>query len=127
MGSSITNKGYGASKPSDNVSYINSVSTSLLQDSTSCVSFHFVSYYIVVRIYIAPILYLGLEKVPTESIAHISNINLGFMDIKGISFCLRGIPILWQSSHLRSWDLQSQLKVGNHNLSCRIFLIIVST
>ena len=72
-------------------------------------------------------LWPGLGKGPKKSMAHISKVKLGFMDIKGISCCFKGLPSLWNLSHLRSWDLQSLLRVGHHNPACRIFFIIVST
>ena len=67
--------------------------TSISSSMTSS-SAHLVTYSTNVIMYLAHVLYPGLGKGPTKSIANISNVRLVFMDIRGISFCFRGIHIL---------------------------------
>lgn len=76
-------------------SYINMVATSFVQDATRSTSTHLVIYSTVVIMYLAHVLYLGFGKGPTKSISHISSVKQGLMEIRGISFYFRGLPILW--------------------------------
>ena len=64
--------------------YINFAAISLEQDSTSYTSSHLVTYSTVVIIYHAHVHLASIENGPMKSIARISNVNLGFTDIKGI-------------------------------------------
>ena len=108
-------------------SYMNFVATSLVHDSTCSTSTYCVTYSIVVIMYLAPILWPRLEKVPTESMAHISNVRLWLTDTRLISLYLRCLPILWHLSPFWHWDLQSLFRVGHQSLACRIFFIVVSS
>ena len=71
---------------------MNLVATSLEQVSTGFASAHLVTYSTVVIIYLAPVLFAGIGNGPTNSMAQISNIKLGFTDIKGIYVLGRGRP-----------------------------------
>ena len=53
---------------------------------------HLVTYSIAVIMYLAPILFAGVGNGPMKSMAKISNVKLGFTDIKGISILGRGRP-----------------------------------
>ena len=55
-------------------------------------SAHLVTYSTAVIIYLAPDHLEGIGKGPMKSIAQISNVRLGFTDIKGISVLGRGGP-----------------------------------
>ena len=76
-------------------SYINLVATSLLNDSIGSTFVDFVTYSRTMIMYLALVLYPGFGKDPTKSISYISNVRLGVMDIWGISFCFKGLPILY--------------------------------
>ena len=60
------------------------MATSLEQVSTGFESAHLVTYSTVVIIYHAPDLLVGIRNGLIKSIAQISNVRLGFTDIKGI-------------------------------------------
>ena len=68
------------------------MATSLEHVSTGLASAHLVMYSTVVIIYLAPDLFAGIGNGPMNSIAQISNVRLGFTDIKGISVLGRGRP-----------------------------------
>ena len=53
---------------------------------------HLVTYSTVVIIYLAPDHFARIGNGPMKSIAQISNVRLGFTDIKGISMLSRGRP-----------------------------------
>ena len=63
---------------------------SLEHVSTGSASAHLVTYSTVVIMYLAPVLFAGMGNGPMKSIAQISNVKLGFTDIKGISMLGRG-------------------------------------
>ena len=63
---------------------------SLEHVSTGSSSAHLVTYSIAVMIYLAPILFAGIGNGPMKSMAKISNVKLGFTDIRGISVLGRG-------------------------------------
>ena len=71
---------------------MNLEATSLEQVSTGSASAHLVTYSIAVIMYLAPILFYGIGNGPMKSMAQISNVKLGFTDIKGISILGRGRP-----------------------------------
>ena len=60
--------------------------------STGSTSAHLVTYSIAVIMYLAPVHFAGIGNGPMESMAQISNVKLGFTDIKGISVLGRGRP-----------------------------------
>ena len=107
-------------------SYMNLAATSLEQVSTGSPSAHLVTYSIVVMIYLAPVLFIGTGNGPIKLIAHISNVRLGFTDIKGISVLGSGRPRRWQQSHFLTKFLQSLYSVGHHSLNCWILFAVVS-
>ena len=74
-------------------SYMNLAATSLKKVSTGSASAHLVTYSIVVMIYLAPVLFASTGNGPMKSMDQISNVKLGFIDIKGISVLGRGRPI----------------------------------
>ena len=80
---------------------------SLDHDSTGSVVSHFVTYLTVVIIYRSHVHLAGIKNGPMKSIAQISNVKLGFTDIKGIYVLVRGRPIRWNRSHLFMDSLQS--------------------
>ena len=55
-------------------------------------SAHLVTYSTTVIMYLAPVLFVGMGNGPMKSMAQISNVKLGFTDIKGISVLGRGQP-----------------------------------
>ena len=61
------------------------MATSLEHVSTGSASAHLVMYSTAVIIYLAPVFFAGIGNGHMNSIAHISNVRLGFTDIKGIS------------------------------------------
>ena len=63
---------------------------SLEHVSTGSASAHLVTYLTIVIMYLAPVLFAGMGNGPMKSIAQISNVKLGFTDIKGISVLGRG-------------------------------------
>ena len=73
-------------------SYINFAATSLENVSTGSSSAHLVTYSTVVIMYLAPILFAGIGNGPMKSMAQISNVKLGFTNIKGISVLGRRRP-----------------------------------
>ena len=77
-------------------SYMNLVATSLEQVLTGSASAHLVTYSIAVIIYLAPVLFDKTGNAPIMSVAHISNVRLGFTDIKDIYVLGSGQPICWQ-------------------------------
>ena len=80
-------------------SYMNLAATSLEQVSTGSASTHLVTYSTAVMIYLASVLFAGTGNGPIKLIALISNVRLGFTDIKGISVLGSGRPSRWQQSH----------------------------
>ena len=60
--------------------------------STGSDSTHLVTYSIAVMIYLAPVHFVGIGNGPMKSMAQISNVKLGFTNIKGISVLGRGRP-----------------------------------
>ena len=60
--------------------------------STGSASAHLVTYSTAVIMYLAPVLFAGMGNGPMKSMAQISNVKLGFTDIKGISILGRGRP-----------------------------------
>ena len=77
-------------------SYMNLESTSLEHVSTGSASANFVTYSTAVMIYLAPVLFVGIGNGPIKSIAQISNVRLGFTNIKGIYVLGSGQPRRWQ-------------------------------
>ena len=73
-------------------SYINLAAISLEHVLTDSASAHLVTYSTAVMIYLAPDLFAGIGNGPMKSMAQISNVKLGFTDIKGISVLGRGQP-----------------------------------
>ena len=60
--------------------------------STSSASAHLVTYSTAVIMYLALVLFAGIGNGPMKSMAQITNVKLGFTDIKGISVLGRGRP-----------------------------------
>ena len=58
--------------------------------STRSAYAHLVTYSTAVMIYLAPILFVGIGNGPMKSMAQISNVKLGFTNIKGIYVLGRG-------------------------------------
>ena len=73
-------------------SYIKLGGTSLEHVLMGSASAHLVTYSTAVIIYLAPDRLAGIGNSPMKSIAQISNVRLGFIDIKGISVLGRGRP-----------------------------------
>ena len=73
-------------------SYMNLEATSLEQVSRGSAFAHLVTYSTAVMIYLVPVLFAGIGNGPMKSMAHISNVKLGFTDIEGISVLGRGRP-----------------------------------
>ena len=71
---------------------MNLVAISVDHVSTSSASTHSVTYSIAVMTYLAPVLFASIGNGPMKSMAQISNVKLGFTDIKGISVLGRGRP-----------------------------------
>ena len=105
---------------------MNLAATSLEQVSTGYASTHLVTYSTIVMMYLTPVLFAGTRNGPIKSIAQISNVKLGFTDIKGISVLGKGRPRHWQRSHLLTNFLQSLCSVSHHSLDCWIFLVVIS-
>lgn len=82
--------------------YMNFAATSFVQDSIGYAYDDLITYSIVIMIYLALVWRPGLGKGPTKFMAHISKVKLGFIDINGISCCLKCLPSLWHLSHFRS-------------------------
>ena len=53
-------------------------------------STHLVTYSTAVTMYLAPVLVAGIGNGPMKLMAQISNVKLGFIDIKGISILGKG-------------------------------------
>ena len=75
--------------------------------STGSASAHLVTYSTVVIMYLAPIHFVGIGNGPVKSVAQISNVKLGFTEIKGIYVLGRGQPSRWHLSHWLTKFLQS--------------------
>ena len=80
-------------------SYINLVSISLEHVLTGYASSHLVTYSTAVIMYYAPVLFVGMGNGPMNLMTQISNVKLGFTNIKGISVLGRGRPSHWHQSH----------------------------
>ena len=106
--------------------YIDLVDIPLEKYSTGFASSHLVTYSTVVMIYRDHVCLVNIENGPMKLIAQISNVELGFTDIKGIYVLSRGRPIHCHWSHLFTNSRQSQCMVGHHNPNYWIFLDIVS-
>ena len=87
---------------------------------------HLVTYSTAVIMYLAPVLFAGIGNGPMKSMAQISNVKLGFTDIKGISVLKRGQPSHGHLSRRLTKFLQSLWSVGHHNLDCWIFFPVLS-
>ena len=68
------------------------MATSLEHVLTGLASAHLVTYSTAVIIYVARDLLAGIGNGPMKSMAQISNVRLGFTEIKGISVLGRGRP-----------------------------------
>ena len=108
-------------------SYINLVVISLEKYSTGSSSSHLVTYSTVVMIYHAPVHLASVKYGPMKSITQISNVKLGFTNIKGIHVLGRGRPSCWHWSHLFKNSRQSWRMIGHHNTDCCIFMVVVSS
>ena len=75
--------------------------------STGFASTHLVTLATAVIMYLAPALFAGIGNGPMKSMAQISNVKLGFIEIKGISVLDRGRPSHWHLSHWLIKFLQS--------------------
>ena len=64
---------------------MNLATNSLEQVSIGSASAHLVTYSTVVIMYLPPILFARIGNGPMKLMAQISNVRLGFTDIKGIS------------------------------------------
>ena len=69
------------------------MATSLEHVSIGSTSAHLVTYSTAVIIYLGPVLFVGIGNGPINLMAQISNVKLGFTDIKGIYVLGRGQPI----------------------------------
>ena len=78
---------------------MNLEATSLEQVSTGSSSAHLVTYSTALIMYLAPVIFAGIGNGPMNLMAQISNVKLGFIDIKGISILGRGRPSHWHRSH----------------------------
>ena len=58
--------------------------------STGSTSAHLVTYSTAVIMYLAPVLFVGMENGPMKLIAQISNVKLGFTEFRGIYVLGRG-------------------------------------
>ena len=61
--------------------------------STCYAAAHLVTYSTPVIMYLAPVLFAGIGNGPMKLMAQISNVKLGFTDIRGIFVLGRGQPI----------------------------------
>ena len=86
---------------------MNLAATSLEHVSTGSASAHLVTYSTTVMIYLAPDRRAGTGNGPMKSIAQISNVILGFIEIRGISMLGSGRPSRWHLSHRLTKFLQS--------------------
>ena len=75
---------------------MNFAATSLEHVSTGSASAHLVTYSTTAMIYLMSVLFANTGNVPIKSIAQISNVRLGFTDIKGIYVLGSGRPSCWQ-------------------------------
>ena len=100
---------------------MNLAAISLEHVSTGSASAHLVTYSIVVIMYLAPVLFAGIGNGPMKSMAQISNVRLGFIDINGISVLGKGQPSRWHQSHWLTNFLQSLYNVGHRSPNCWIF------
>ena len=73
-------------------SLINLAAISLEHVSSGSASSHLVTYSTAVIMYLTPIPFVGMGNGPMKSMAQISNVKLGFTDIKGIYVLGRGRP-----------------------------------
>ena len=105
---------------------MNLAATSLEQVSIGSASAHLVTYSTAVIIYLAPVIFVGIGNGPMKSMTQISNVKLGFTDIKGICVLGRGQTSRWHRSHWLTDFLQSLYNVGHHSPDCWIFLEVVS-
>lgn len=78
---------------------MNLAATYFVQEWTGSTSAHTMIYSTTVIMYLIPILFPCFGKGPIKSMAQVSNVRLGFMGRRGISFFCNGWPILWQASH----------------------------
>ena len=76
--------------------YINFMATSLEHVSIGSVSSHLVTYSTAIIVCHGPILLSSIWNGTIISISQISNVKLGFTDIKGITVLGRGLPSRWQ-------------------------------
>ena len=74
---------------------MNLATTSLEQVSIGSAFSHLVTYSTVVMMYLAHVLFTGIGNGTIKSISQILNVNLGFMDIKGIFVLGKGRPRCW--------------------------------
>ena len=71
---------------------MNLAAISLEHVLTGSTSAHLVTYSTAIIIYLAPDLFAGIGNGPMKYMAQISNVRLGFTEIKGISMLGRGRP-----------------------------------
>ena len=105
---------------------MNLASTSLEQISTGFASSHLVTYSTTIIMYLAPVIFASIGNGPMKSMAQISNVKIGFTNIKGISLLGRGRPSHCHLSHWLTNFLQSLYSVGHHSPDCWILLAVVS-
>ena len=67
--------------------------------STGYASAHLVTYSTAVIMYLAPVLFASMGNGPMKSMAQISNVKLGFTDIKGI-YVLAGVDLVVGICHI---------------------------
>ena len=72
------------------------MATSLEHVSTGSVSSHLVTYSTAIIIYHGPVLLSSIQNGTIISISQISNVKLGFTDIKGLTVLGRGLRSHWQ-------------------------------
>ena len=106
---------------------MNLASTSLEQVSTGSASTYLATYSTAVIMYLAPVIFAGIGNGRMKSMAQISNVKLGFIDIKGNYVLGRGRPIRWHRSHWLTNFLESLYSVDRHIPNCWVFLVVVST
>ena len=106
---------------------MNLVATAFMQDYTGFSSSHFMTYITTIIMYLAPILFPCFGKEPIKFMSQVSNVRLGIMGRRGISFFCNGQPILWKASHWAILFLQSLFIFGHHRPDWRISLMVVST
>ena len=102
------------------------MATSIEHVSTGSASSYLVTYSTAMIIHLAPDHLAGIGNGPMNSMAQISNVRLGFTDIKGISVLGRGRPSHWHLSHRLTKLFQSLWSVNHHNPDCWIFFAVVS-